>query len=662
MELSKGTVVVPNSHHNKFTHYCGILVRDLFTYRRTVILIVAPILFLPLLLNPKIGEERQYACGYVVLLMTAYWISECMPLAVTSFLPIFMFPFLKVLGVDETCRCYLKDVNFLFVGGLIMAVATEECHLHKRVALSVLSMVGSKPHWLILGFMLTTAFLSMWMSNVAATAMMVPIVLSMLDELIAHHRRTELSVVATNTDMVTIHATTRDAQVKNQISAVELIPAVEDSDSGNNHNFEPLIGHVNFEIDIEEIKQNLTNNDPTFMEMSVQTDDPIIISPDHIAQLHMRLKTVPHEISGLCKAILLSICYAANLGGTGTLTGTGPNIVLTNTLKDEYRDQNKITFASWMIFAVPPMLTCLLLAWIWLMIMFLGWKSIRDMFSFSAKRHESDGISQLFKQKYAELGKITFAEKSVLFWFSIVVLLWISRKPTFTPGWEDLLKLDRMTSDACPAMLIACVLFVWPSEKPDFMFWRENVNAKPKRRTSLMTWPAMQKKFSWSIIMLLGGGYAMARGIEASGLQQRIGCTMKSFLFGLDETLIVFVVVLIVATITVVASNTATASIFLPVLVSVAQVLQMNPLYFVLPATAAASYAFILPIATPPNAVIYETKMITLREMVIAGTIMTILCIAVAMLNVTTLSYYIFDLGNARDWIKENIHANETCN
>uniref|UniRef100_A0A915IKS2 Uncharacterized protein n=1 Tax=Romanomermis culicivorax TaxID=13658 RepID=A0A915IKS2_ROMCU len=410
--------------------------------------------------------------------------------------------------------------------------------------------------------MLTTAFLSMWMSNVAATAMMVPIVLSMLDELIAHHKRSELPVVTSDSDMVKIYSA---AEFRNRISSsAGLVTSDTETESKANESY--VDSGVGFDIDIQEIKENLASNDPTFNEMSVQTDDLAVISPGHMAHLHKELNKMPTEISGLCKAVLLSICYAANLGGTGTLTGTGPNIVLTNTLNDEYANQNRITFASWMVFAVPAMLVCLVLAWFWLLIMFLGSRSLLNMFSW--KQSKNDGISELFQHKYQELGKMSFAEKSVLFWFVVLVFLWVSRKPTFMRGWQDVFHLDGFTSDACPAMLIACVLFVWPTQMPDFLFWRQNSASKPQRHSSLMTWAAMQKKFSWSIIILLGGGYAMAKGIEVSGLQNRIGCLMRHFVSDLDQIVIVIVVVIMISVITVVASNSATASIFLPVLVS----------------------------------------------------------------------------------------------
>lgn len=637
-----------------------LILRDCVVYRKTLILILAPLFFLPLIIGSYVSRETK--CAYVVLLMTTYWISECMPLAVTAFLPIFCFPILGVMNVKETCANYLKDTNFLFFGGLVMALATEECHLHRRIALTVLCKMGGKPHWLILGFMLTTAFLSMWMSNVAACAMMVPIVLSMLEEFVHHHRLSQVSsFVTTPSKIDVVHFFNRTGTNNRIESTTQIMNINDDQDSGIKSVMSLSPSEIGFQISIDEIKENIAYNDPTFNEMSVQTDenDPAM-KPEHKLELQHELKKMPPHIRGLCKAILLSICYAANLGGTGTLTGTSPNIVLSGQLAEFYPDQQDITFASWLIFAVPLMLICLFFTWIWIMLMFLGVKSFMEIIC--AKQKDEDGIKEVLEQKRQELGKMKFSERSVLCLFTILVFLWVSREPMFIAGWRQWLGLKKgLTSDACASMLLACVLFIWPTEMPDFIWLRSDPETKPVKRKSLMTWQAMQKKFPWSIIMLLGGGFAMADGIKSSGLDNWIGCSIQQMIGTLPTLGIVSAVVVLVTCITTVASNAATATIFIPILMSLAETLKTNPLLFALPATIACSFSFALPISTPPNAVIYETKMVTLREMIISGTIMTIICVFINAIYVNTFAYNVFDLGSTEKWISSDGGHNSTC-
>jgi len=341
---------------------------------RLWIAVLAPVLLLPV---PLLGDEANRNalwCGWTILVMAVFWISEVLPLAITSLLPLLLLPLSTDLTTNEVSLNYLKATNMMFVAGLMMAIAVEHCGLHHRIALSIITAVGTSSNLIMLGFMACSMFLSMWISNTATTAMMVPIV---------------------------------DA-ISEAISST--------GDPGEEME------------DAERSKRR-----PTEAKRSK-------------SQEVMR------------NFLLLAVAYASNIGGTGVITGSPPNLVVLDVLDQQYGSgATPLTYASWMGFCVPLMLVNTVLAWGWLVILKKLYS--RGQGSPSQSADQELKIKKVICEKKAKLGKMSGHEIQVLVLFIILILLWFFQKPKFIPGWGTFF---QGLHPATPAILIVAVTFLLP--------------------------------------------------------------------------------------------------------------------------------------------------------------------------------------------------------
>ncbi|XP_072099790.1 Na(+)/citrate cotransporter-like isoform X2 [Mobula birostris] len=512
-------------------------------YRDPLVLSLPVLILLPLALALRMQEAY---CGFIVLLMAVYWCTEVIPLAVTAILPIVLFPLFGIMTSKAVCMQYMKDTNVLFFGGLMVAVAIETWNLHKRIALRVLLIVGVRPALLMMGFMGTTAFLSMWISNTATTAMMVPIAQAMLD----------------------------------QLSTVVAEPGSERTAS---------------DVELQERGADSESQDPEpGLEKSLPTS-PTSKDQSEGLQLH--------------KMLSLSVCYAASIGGTATLTGTGPNLVFKGQFSQIFPEsRDLINFASWFGFSFPNMLLMLVCCWVWLHVLFLG-VNFRRLWGWrtelSPREKAAYGVIQA---EYQKLGLMSFAEKQVLGLFALLVLLWFSRDPGFVPGWGALLfnrDGKEFVTDATVVIFITILMFIAPSQRPQLKPWvqgrrsaEEDMTGRQRTEspgTRLLEWKLVQKKVPWNVILLLGGGFALARGCEASRIR-------------------------------------------------------MNPLYIMIPATLSTSFAFMLPVATPPNAIVFSYGQLRVSDMVKAGLALNLIGVVSVIVAVNTWGRAMFDLSTFPTW------------
>ncbi|XP_044140246.1 solute carrier family 13 member 5-like [Bufo gargarizans] len=592
-------------------------VKHLLNCKRFFILLVTPLLLLPL---PLVIRTKEASCAYSIILMAVYWCTEVIPLSVTALLPVLLFPMFGILESKQVCMQYLTDTNMLFVGGLIVAVAVEHWNLHKRIALKVLLIVGVRPPLLMLGFMGVTAFLSMWISNTATTAMMVPIVQAVLSQL---------------------NNTKQD-------------PSILDPD-----------GQTNSEMQLDEkntIPMTNVQGQSDFMDKKniIPLTDVHVVANGHTQDISLEAKE-KKEKKLMNKGMMLCVCYAASIGGTATLTGTGPNLVLKGQFSSIFPDNGDIlNFASWFGFAFPNMIVMLSIAWLWLQFSFMGMNFKKTWGCGTTRSEKERAAYNVIREEYRKLGPISFAESNVLLLFTLLVILWFTRDPGFVKGWATVLfnkgNIEYVT-DATVAIFIAVLLFILPAKRPKFSCHKQNsfdLEDPEEENESfmsapLLTWKVVHKKMPWSIVLLLGGGFALAKGSDASGLSSWLGEQM-TFLHSIPAWAIAIILSLLIAVFTECASNVATATLFLPILASMAKSIMVNPLYIMIPCTLSTSFAFMLPVATPPNAIVFSYGHLRVLDMVKTGIMMNVIGVVCTTIAINSWGRPMFHLDTFPIW------------
>ncbi|XP_075888152.1 Na(+)/citrate cotransporter-like [Nelusetta ayraudi] len=604
--------------------------RRLWSLKGTIVLVCSPLVLLPLAVS-----TTEAACAYVIALMAVYWCTEVLPLAATALLPTILFPALGIMQSKDVCMQYLKDTNMLFLGGLMVAVAVEQWNLHKRIALRVLLLIGVRPALLMLGFMGVTAFLSMWISNTATTAMMAPIVQAILDQLNAKTKPESSSAKGQSAVPQQEHEEKPSNFLDNGGTIQDNLKMTQNLKDNHKitvdkhkmvkptsqHSSEPVVGLVeNCQIDLEELDDDEENR------------------------------------KNMSKGLLLCVCYAASIGGIATLTGTGPNLVLVGQMSQLFpHNGDVINFASWFVFAFPTMVLMLLLAWFWLQFLYIGC-NFRKTWGCGAVQSEKERAAyEVIRDEHQRLGPMSYAEGSVLALFTLMVVLWFTRDPRFMDGWATHVFNARaeFVTDATVSLFVAVLLFILPSEPPHFLCCRRSADAEAQvpqgPAPTLLTWEVTQKRMPWNIILLLGGGFALAKGSEVSGLSSWLGSQMTP-LQSIPPWAIAVILCLLITVFTECASNVATATLFLPILASMSQSISLNPLYVMIPCTLSASFAFMLPVATPPNAIVFSYGFLKVSDMAKSGVVMNIIGICCISLAINSWGRVLFGLDSFPSW------------
>ncbi|XP_028381008.1 solute carrier family 13 member 1 [Phyllostomus discolor] len=591
------------------------LFREILVYRRLILIVFTLLTLLPL---PIILQTKEAQCAYVLFIIAIFWLTELLPLSVTALLPGLMFPLLGVMSSSGVVSSYFQDFHLLLIGVICLATSIEKWNLHKRIALKMVMMVGVKPEWLTLGFMCSTAFLSMWLSNTSTAAMVMPIVEAVLRQLI------DVEAIVEDTQMTDVSGSTNHG--------LEMDECVDGHEiNEKKEEIPPVPGHSN---DAEKISSKIE------LEKNSVTSTKYRTKENHM----------------MCKLMCLCVTYSSTIGGLTTITGTSTNLIFAQYFNSRYSKCQCLNFGSWFMLSFPASITILLLSWIWLQWLFLGF-NFKEMFTCGkTKTAKQKACADVIKQEYLKLGPIRYQEIITLTLFIIMALLWFTRDPGFVPGWSSLFhKYPDFATDSTVALLIGLLFFLIPAKKLTKTTPTGEIVAFDY--SPLITWKEFQSFMPWDIAILVGGGFALADGCKISGLSDWIGNKLSP-IGSLPVWLIILISSLLVTSLTEVASNAATITILLPILATMAEAIHVNPLHILLPSTLCTSFAVLLPVANPSNAIVFSYGHLKVMDMVKAGLGIKIVGVTVVMLGMFTWIVPIFDLYTYPSWAPINSTTN----
>lgn len=458
-------------------------------------LFLGPILFFIILYLPfELVSEQGDKVIAVGVWMIVWWITEAVSISVSALLPLILFPLLKVMDIGDVGANYGSPIVFLFFGGFVMALALEKVNLHRRIALNIIRLTGTTPNKVVLGFMIATAALSMWISNTATTVVMLPIAMSVIGLL------------------------------------------VNDADG-------------------------FTKSDQNFS-----------------------------------LSVMLGIAFSANAGGIATVIGTPPNMVMVGLLENEYNIE--ISFFKWMLIGIPFSVTMITISYLVL----TKWMFPNRELKFTASK-------DVINEELYKLGPMSGKEKMVLYIFGVTVALWIFRALI-----NDIFPALNL-NDTIISIFASVCLFALPYnlKKGDFIIeWRDT------------------SKLAWGILILFGGGLALAKGMSVSGIVDLVANAIATS----DISILVMASLLIFLMLfmTEIMSNVALVAVLAPVVAGIAIGLEIPILYLLIPVTIASSCAFMLPMATPPNAIVFASGYVKVHEMARVGVILNLIAVGLLIL------------------------------
>uniref|UniRef100_A0A8C6RM16 Solute carrier family 13 (sodium/sulfate symporters), member 4 n=1 Tax=Nannospalax galili TaxID=1026970 RepID=A0A8C6RM16_NANGA len=608
------------------------LLQGLLGARKLLLVICVPLLLLPL---PILYPSSEAACAYVLIVTAVYWVSEAVPLGAAALVPAFLYPFFGVLRSSEVAAEYFKNTTMLLVGVICVAAAVEKWNLHKRIALRMVLMAGAKPGMLLLCFMCCTTMLSMWLSNTSTTAMVMPIVEAVLQELI-NAEEEQLGADNSNAEAAELMG----LDVNNSQAPLELI-------------FQNLNGVPSATEPMKTANQH--------KQQHPSQEKPQVLTPSSRNQELNRKKYRSQHDQMICKCLSLSISYAATIGGLTTIIGTSTSLIFLEHFNNQYPAAEVVNFGTWFLFSFPISLIMLVVSWFWMHWLFLGC-NFKETCSLSKKKKtKREELSERrIQEEYEKLGDISYPEMVTAFFFILMTVLWFTREPGFVPGWDSFFEKKGYRTDATVSVFLGFLLFLIPAKKPCFGKKKNGANQEPTLGMEpIITWKDFQKTMPWEIVILVGGGYALASGSKSSGLSTWIGHQMLS-LSSLPPWAITLLACVLVSIVTEFVSNPATITIFLPILCTLSETLHINPLYTLIPVTMCISFAVMLPVGNPPNAIVFSYGHCQIKDMVKAGLGVNVIGLVIVMVAINTWGISLFHLDTFPAWAKVSNITDQT--
>lgn len=534
----------------------------------TVGLFIGPTLFAAILMMPMpegmTVEARRLLA--TTAWMSAWWLTQAIPIAATSLMPIVLFPLLGIQSPDTVSSAYINKLVFLFLGGFIIALGIERWGLHQRIALHIVKVLGTSLRKVILGFMVATAFLSMWISNTASTLLMTPI-------------------------------------------AVALV------------------------ISLQDALASVTGDSKSSADNAIDREGPL---------------------GAFGISLMLGIAWASSIGGMTTLVGTVTNVQFVGLWESRFPGGPQISAGGWLAAFGPIGMVMILVTWL--------------ILTYGMPVPAKDAVNRtFFSDRLRALGKPTRSEWLMFAIFLATALLWTFRRPlefgevTLAGGWEallesflfDVLRADErifprgVVHDSTVAIGMVILMFILPGER--------SASGQPQR---LMDWQTAQK-LPWAILLLVGGGFAIASAFKETGLAEWVGDAFAGTVDGWQIWALVAAICFLLTFLTEFATNVVVVSVIMPVLAEAALRLNIDPRLLMLPAAASASCAFMLPIGTPPNAIVFSSGVLSMSDMARKGFLLNL--IGVGLLTIATVFYLVPHLGLSTDKLPDWAQSKESA-
>ncbi len=479
-------------------------------------------------------------------MVAIFWLTQTLSIGATSLIPLFALPLMGIMPASKVAPAYGSNVILLFMTGFFIAKTIERWQLPMRISLQIIKLIGTGPKRLILGFMSSTAVLSMWLSNTACCLMMLPLAVAAIDQF-------------------------------------KLIEADK------------------------------------------------------------------NQVKNFATCLMLGIAYAANIGGLGTPIASSSNIIFLANFKEFFPELPSISFLQWILIAIPLVIVFLSLTWFYLVngsavkitapaeqlednetVLWEEPTNTLDTGGVATAVRNQPKSAEMIDAQLQKLGKMSAAEKYVAVLFAVTAMLWLFLGDltigSFTiPGWSSYLGLENEVKNTTVAAAIAFIMFAIP------------VETKEGEKTHLLDWETA-KKIPWDILLLFGAGVAISKGFSASGLSQFLTDILAVVLGKMPLFTTIIIVCIFTAIVTEFASNTAISRLMMPICASLAPALGLSPLLLMLTATKSLKCTFCLPVATPPNAIVYSQKYFDIATMTRVGLVLNVMGIILIALTINFLA------------------------